>query len=163
LAVMAVNTMDTNLLEKLGALAARAAEEEGCGLFDLELKPGKGTATLRVYIDKTGGVGVEDCANVSRRLGLALEVEDAFPGSYLLEVSSPGLTRPLKKPADFIRSVGKLAAVTVRKTASGGKGGKYLGVIEKADGETAHIRLKDGELISLAHGDIARANLEIEF
>jgi ribosome maturation factor RimP len=148
--------MDTTISEKLQALAAQAAGAEGCELFEIEFKPGRGSSALRVYIDKPGGVGVEDCAKVSRGLGLILETQDVIPGPYVLEVSSPGLTRQLKKPADFIRAAGKLAAVTARK------GGKILGVIERADGEKVELRQKSGELIALNHSDITKANLEIE-
>lgn len=154
--------VESTVIEKLIALAEPVARAEGCSLFDLELKMGKGSSILRVYIDKNGGVGVEDCANVSRQLGFLLDTEDVIPGAYTLEVSSPGLTRALKKPSDFQKAQGKLAAVTSRAGGPGGAGGKFVGIIETAEEGKVALRLKTGELITLAMTDIKKANLEIE-
>lgn len=84
----------------------------GFELVDVELAGGRQHKTLRVYIDSSQGVTVDDCADVSRQLSAILDVEDPFPGTYTLEVSSPGLDRPLVAPADFQRFQG--ATVKVR-------------------------------------------------
>jgi ribosome maturation factor RimP len=88
------------------------AQALGFELVDVELMGGRQNQTLRVYIDSPQGVTVDDCAEVSRQLSAILDVEDPFPGSYRLEVSSPGLDRPLVRPEDFRRFRG--ATVKVR-------------------------------------------------
>ena len=154
--------MNSDIMDKLVSLLEPAVSLEGCKLFDIDFRQGKGTGLLRVYIDKDGGVGVEDCARVSRQVGLLLDVEDIIPGSYTLEVSSPGLTRKLKKPSDFEKSIGKLVAVGARKQAGGGKGGKFTGILENAGEKSILLKLKDGAAVELLHADITKANLEIE-
>jgi ribosome maturation factor RimP len=67
---------------------------------------------LRIFMDKPGGVSLDDCTEISRQLGDLIEVEDLIPYSYILEVSSPGLDRPLKKEKDFLRSIGKLVQLS---------------------------------------------------
>ncbi|MDH5637222.1 MAG: ribosome maturation factor RimP [Nitrospinota bacterium] len=154
--------MDSTITEKLVALVEPAVAAEGCALFDLEFKLGKGSSMLRVYIDKDEGVGVEDCARVSRQLGFLLDTDDTIPGSYTLEVSSPGLTRALKTPTHFQKAVGKYAAITVRVGGPGGKGEKYIGIIENASEENIDLRPKSGEVMRFSYADIRKANLELE-
>ncbi len=97
-----------DVMQKLETLAQEVATREGCELYDIELSGGSGRRTLRVFIDKTpGGAGIEDCSNVSRGLSAALDVDDPIQGAYDLEVSTPGLERPLRKPWHFSRVVGK--------------------------------------------------------
>jgi len=138
-------------------------------LFDLEVtgRSGKkGRRTLRVFIEKEGGVTVDDCAKISHQLGMALEADEVIDGPYLLEVSSPGLTRPLKTPRHFQSSVGKLALIKVKGTTELAKqtGGKLIGIIEATDenGITLLIRESD-ERHQISFDDIAHANLELEF
>lgn len=98
---------DTSL-QKIETLASQVAEREGVKIYDVEFAGGAQGRTLRIYIDKEGGVGVDDCANVSRGLNLLLDVEDPIPGGkYVLEVSSPGLDRVLKKTWHYEQAVGK--------------------------------------------------------
>jgi len=95
-------------LIKIESLASQVAEREGCRVYDLDFMGGPGGRTLRIFIDKSGGASVDDCANVSRGLNLLLDVEDPIPGgAYNLEVSTPGLERNLKKPWHFTESKGK--------------------------------------------------------
>ncbi|MEZ0392273.1 MAG: ribosome maturation factor RimP [Pseudobdellovibrionaceae bacterium] len=95
-------------LQKIETLAAEVATREGVRIYDIEFAGGAQGRTLRVFIDKEGGVGIEDCSNVSRGLNLLLDVEDPIPGGkYNLEVSSPGLERPLKKDWHFEQQIGK--------------------------------------------------------
>ncbi|MCX7977898.1 MAG: ribosome maturation factor RimP [Bdellovibrionaceae bacterium] len=94
-------------MQKVESVATTICEREGCFLYDLEfVGVGKGR-TLRVFIDREGGAGIEDCSNVSKALNLMLDVEDLVPGgSYNLEVSTPGLDRALRKPWHFQKVVG---------------------------------------------------------
>lgn len=110
---MAVN------VEELRAMAERVARSEGLYLVDVELKGGRSNPLLRVYIDKAGGVSHADCQNVSEQLSALLEVEDPFPSSYVLEVSSPGLDRELRKPGDYEHFAGRRARVILREPVDG--------------------------------------------
>src|SRR5579864_1590293 len=101
--------------EKIRAIAGRVAATYGVELVEVELKGGGKARTLRITIDKPEGVTHEDCANVSREVSTILDVEDAVPGqSYTLEVSSPGLDRPLKRPEDYQRFTGSRLKLTTR-------------------------------------------------
>ncbi len=104
---------------KIKALAETLLEEEKMELADMELlREGRGWA-LRLFIDKTGGITLDDCASVSRQFGDQLEVEDLIPFRYTLEVSSPGLDRPLKKDQDFLRHIGNQIQVITRSPWEG--------------------------------------------
>lgn len=105
--------------EKVERMAREVAEREGCEIYDVELVGGGGSRALRVFIDKADGAGVsiDDCSNVSRGLNLLLDVEDVIPGgAYNLEVSSPGLERPLRTPVHFQRAAGSRAFVKTFET-----------------------------------------------
>jgi len=104
---------------KIKALAETLLQEEKMELADMELlRMGSGWA-LRLFIDKTGGITLDDCASVSRQFGDQLEVEDLIPFRYTLEVSSPGLDRPLKKDQDFLRHIGNQIQVITRSPWEG--------------------------------------------
>ncbi len=97
-------------------LARRVAEAEGMELIHLQYQPRGATPLLRVYIDKPGGVTLDDCQKVSRHMSVLLDVEDFIPHKYVLEVSSPGIERPLFKPDDYLRFQGEeIHLVTVEK------------------------------------------------
>jgi ribosome maturation factor RimP len=102
-------------LEKIEAIAERVAASEGLTLIDVELKGGRSNPLLRVYIDRRGGVSHGDCALVSEQLSAILDVEDPFPGSYLLEVSSPGLDRQIVKPREYRYFAGRRARIVLRE------------------------------------------------
>lgn len=147
-------------IDRLKAELGPVVRAEGCELVEVETA-GK---VLRLFIDREGGVTVEDCARVSRQVELALEVEEAMQGPYTLEVSSPGLTRPLKKPEDYERAVGKLAVITFKRPQEGMKRIKELVTIESAGGESVKLSLKDtGQIFDVSYSEIAKARLEIEF
>ena len=104
---------------KIKALAETLLQEEKMELADMELlREGRGWV-LRLFIDKTGGITLDDCASVSRQFGDQLEVEDLIPFRYTLEVSSPGLDRPLKKDQDFLRHIGNQIQVITRSPWEG--------------------------------------------
>jgi len=102
-------------LESIRAIVERVAVSEGLALVDVELKGGRSNRLLRVYIDKPEGVSHADCRLVSEQISAILDVEDPFPGSYVLEVSSPGLDRKLDKPSDFAYFVGRRARLVLRE------------------------------------------------
>jgi ribosome maturation factor RimP len=109
-------------LEKIREIAERVAQSSGLELVDFELHGGGKARVLRIYIDKPGGVTHEDCSNFSRDAGTIFDVEDAVPGgSYLLEVSSPGLDRKVSTADEFERFVGSLIKIMTRDPVNGNR------------------------------------------
>lgn len=130
----------------------------GYELVDYERTP---QGTLRVFIDKEGGITIEDCATVSNHLSRVFTVENIDYKN--LEISSPGLDRPLKKPADFVRFSGSLVKLKTRLSADGQK--NFIGRIQSFD-EAAQILVlaeENGKTISITLGDIDKARLKPEF
>lgn len=152
--------MDKNIEQKVRLLAGRVAENCGYELIDINLR-GSGRAILRVMIDKEGGITLEDCEIFSRRLGAVLDVEGPMAGSYTLEVSSPGLDRPLSRLKDFERSVGKLARIITLEKINNRN--FFLGRIEKVGDNLIRLSLsEDREVIDIPYSAISKARLEIE-
>lgn len=141
---------------KVGDRAADVAGALGCELVEVEYVKEHGDYFLRVFIDKAEGVGLDDCQAVSVRLGNWLDDTDPIPGRYSLEVSSPGLDRPLKSPADYIRFKDNEIKIKTYAPVNGRKNwqGVLLGL---EDGEVWLDT--DGEKVSLPYDMIARANL----
>src|SRR5271157_3045532 len=109
-------------LERIREIVDRVAQSSGLEVVDVELLGGGRARMLRIYIDKPGGVTHEDCSSFSREVGTIFDVEDAVPGgSYLLEVSSPGLDRQLSKPEDFQRFTGSLVKLMTRDPLNGNR------------------------------------------
>jgi ribosome maturation factor RimP len=109
-------------LERVQAIAGRVAASQGLELVEVEMRGGGKARMLRIFIDKPSGVTHEDCASLSREVSTILDVEDAVPGgSYVLEVSSPGLDRKLFRPADFERFQGSRVKLTTRMPVNGNR------------------------------------------
>lgn len=115
---------------------------------------------LRIYIDKDGGVSVEDCARISRELGTLLDLNDIIPGTYNLEISSPGLTRALKKVRDFERFKGKLLKIKTVKDIQGRR--VFIGRLIDFVGNVASVEM-DRHVYFIPYDEIERANLELDF
>jgi ribosome maturation factor RimP len=128
----------------------------GFEMVDVELGGARQHQTLRVYIDGPRGVTVEDCADVSRQLSAILDVEDPIPGSYTLEVSSPGLDRPLVTPADYRRFEGAEVRIRLLRAQAGRR--NFRGRIVGTTTDAVLIEV-DGEPRRLAFADIERARL----
>jgi ribosome maturation factor RimP len=127
----------------------------GLGYELVDVQASNGGRMLRLFIDKPGGITVDDCAAVSRHLTRVLAVEGV--DYERLEVSSPGLDRPLRKGADFARFAGHKAEVRMRTPDATGRR-KFVGVLRGADGGQVRIEL-DGQTVGLALGDVERARL----
>jgi ribosome maturation factor RimP len=132
----------------------------GVELYDLEVGRMKGKILLRVYIDREVGVTIDDCEAVSREIEAMLDVEDPIPTSYVLEVSSPGLDRPLKKPKDFKRFSGKKVRLVTREPIE--KQNFFVGEIELATDDTVVLLLPRDRKIAIPYDNISRARLEVE-
>ncbi len=138
----------------------------GLELVELEFKKEGRDMVLRLFMDREGGVTLDDCAAVSRELSELLDVEDLIPGHYSLEVSSPGLNRPLKKPADYERYKGKLVKVRTFELLPDDAGNKrktFLGELLGLENEIICIRLTEGQTAAIPLDKVAKANLEFEF
>jgi ribosome maturation factor RimP len=133
---------------------------QGVELVDLEFnRPRRGRATLRLFLDRPGGITLEELARLSRVAGELLDVHDFIAGSYNLEVSSPGLTRELKKPADYQRYVGRWARITTRAPWEGQQ--VHQGILKGLEGEEVCLQ-EDQALCRIPLKEIARARLEID-
>ena len=109
--------MDISLIttrERLEVLVEALLKAEGLELVDLEFRKETRGWILRIFMDKSGGVTLDDCSDLSREIGDQIEVNELIPHSYTLEVSSPGLDRPLKKEKDFLRSIGKMIQLSTK-------------------------------------------------
>ncbi|HJC48292.1 MAG TPA: ribosome maturation factor RimP [Candidatus Lachnoclostridium pullistercoris] len=129
-------------------------------LVDVEWVKEAGTWYLRAYVDKEGGISVDDCEIVSRQLSDWLDKEDFISESYILEVSSPGLGRPLKKEQDFARSIGK--DVDVKLYRARDKRKDFTGVLKAYDENTVTIE-EEGQELVFERGEIALIRLAFDF
>ena len=128
----------------------------GMGYELVDVQASNGGRCLRLFIDKPGGINVDDCAAVSRQLTRVFEVEGIEYDR--LEVSSPGLDRPLRKAADFARFAGQKAELRMRTPDATAAGGKFVGVLRGANAGQVKIEV-DGQTVALALDDIERAKL----
>ena len=135
-------------------------QENQFELVDVEWVKEAGTWYLRAYVDKEGGISVDDCEVVSRRLSDWLDKEGFISESYILEVSSPGLGRPLKKDKDFARSIGK--DVDVKLYRARDKRKDFTGVLKAYDEDTVTIEEEGKELV-FERGEIALIRLAFDF
>ena len=111
----------SKITDKVTALARPIVEEEGCSLWDVEYVREAGSWYLRVFIDKEGGVSIDDCERISRRMDPILDEEDPIPDSYVFEVGSAGAERELKRPSDFEQFMGSQVEVKLYQPVNGSK------------------------------------------
>ena len=136
-------------------------EEHGFELVDVEYVKEVGNYYLRVYIDKPGGITVDDCEVISRSFNDILDREDYIDDSYIFEVSSPGLGRPLKKDRDFERSIGKEVDVKLYKAVNHVK--DFTGELISYNGDEVVIKTDDEETITFSKKEIALIRLSFDF
>ena len=145
---------------KAEELVLPLVEANNFELVDVEYVKEAGTWYLRIYIDKEGGVTIDDCEAVSRPLSDLLDEEDFIPDAYILEVSSPGLGRQLKKEKDFIRSIGKEVDVKLYKAVEKRK--EFTGYLLENDSESILIE-EDGNQLRFMKKDISLVRLTVRF
>jgi ribosome maturation factor RimP len=151
-------------LEPLDARVTTLAEQVAAGMgmeiVLVEIKGGGQRSIVRIFIDQPGGVSLDDCERFSKRFSVALDVEDWIESSYVLEVSSPGLDRPLVKERDFERFSGRNVKVRLRALLEGQRNyrGKLLGI---SDGRIG-LEITPGRQVEIALKDIEKANLVSE-
>jgi ribosome maturation factor RimP len=147
-----------DIKQKLTKLAEQVADAHGVEIFDIELL-GKGKLLLRVLIDKETGVTLHDCEHFSKSFSALLNVEDPLQGSYNLEVSSPGMDRPLKRLLDFEKNTGKLARIVTADKIDNQN--FFIGRISGVDKNMVKLMIKEYE-IPIPFDKISKARLEIE-
>ena len=155
-----------DICERVETIVRPILESLRLELVEIEFKRTGREAVLRLFIDKDGGVTLDDCADVSRELSLVLDVEDFIPCAYTMEVSSPGLDRPLKTPADFERFAGRLIKVRTYEPFSDDDGNKrktFLGTLEGLVDGVVRMKLTEGQTAAIPLERVAKANLEFEF
>lgn len=156
------------VVDQVRVIAARVAAARGLEIFDVQYRREAGGMMLRVQLDRPGpaatadeSVGVDDCAEVSRELSTILDVEDVVPGAYVLEVSSPGLDRPLRDVADFRRFAGRRAKIVMSRSVDGQS--FFKGRLDGIHGDAVVIEADDGRRHEVPLALITRAHLEVEF
>ncbi|MDG6773090.1 ribosome maturation factor RimP [Thiomicrorhabdus sp. ZW0627] len=147
------------LEKKLEELLKPTIETMGFELWAVEYMPAGRHSTLRVFVDKESGITVDDCADISRQLSAVLDVEDPITNAYMLEVSSPGLDRPLIKPEHFKRYEGKQVRLRTVSSVLGRK--KFTGPMTRVTDEGIEVEV-DGELFEIPFDMIDKANLVVE-
>ena len=147
--------------QKTEQLLTPIVEEYGFELVDVEYVKEGSTWYLRCYIDKPGGISIDDCEKVSRRLSDLLDQEDFIEDAYIMEVSSPGLGRPLKKEKDFRRSLGE--EVEIRTYRMIDKQKEFTGILKDYDENTVTITLADETEKTFDKDDIALIRLAFDF
>jgi len=146
--------------EKVASLVSPVLEKAGMELVDIEYRKEGSGWVLRLFIDRDGGVALDDCADVSREVEALLDADDIIPHAYSLEVSSPGLNRPLKKEGDFKRFAGKMAKIKTFEAIGGSR--NFKGRIEACDDGVVVLDV-DGTIHRIPLKKIAKANIEYEF
>ena len=146
-----------SLVARIAALAEQVAASMGMEIVLVEVKGDGGRSVVRAFIDQHGGISLDDCERFSKRFSVALDVEDWIPFSYVLEVSSPGVNRPLIKEADFRRFSGKEARVRMRIPIEGQK--SFKGRIADVSEGRVQLEIAPGKQVGIALMDIEKANL----
>lgn len=147
--------------QKTEALLLPMMEEHHFELVDVEFVKEAGTWYLRAYIDKPGGITIDDCEVISRALSDLLDEENFIEETYILEVSSPGLGRPLKKDKDFIRSLGE--SVEVRLFRAVEKQKEFTGTLKAWDKDTVTLEFEDKAVLTIERANIALIRLAFDF
>ncbi|MCI5995467.1 MAG: ribosome maturation factor RimP [Blautia sp.] len=147
--------------QKTEALLIPLMEAHGFELVDVEYVKEGGNWYLRAYIDKPGGIAVDDCEVISRALSDQLDEEDFIEESYILEVSSPGLGRPLKKEKDFARSIGQEVELRTYRAVNRQK--EFTGILSAYDKESITLELENEETLVFDRADVALVRLAFDF
>lgn len=142
-------------------MIAPILSDMGIALDYIEIMKMKRQLLLRIFIDKEGGVTLDDCEKVSRDIGAVFDVEDPIPYSYKLEVSSPGLDRPLRNPEDFKKFSGRIARVTTFKHIENQT--FFIGEIIEAEDSGIVLLLPKDKKVTIPYKEISRARLEVVF
>ncbi len=154
-----LNLMKT--IQQLQALIAPAVEALDFELYGCQMHAYPGGSTLRVFVEGPNGVTLDDCAKISRQIGSVLDVEDPISGRYNLEVSSPGVDRPLFTVQHYEKAIGHKVKLRLRRALDDRR--NYLGVITTVADGKATLQLEDDKLLSVSLDDVEKAKLIADF
>jgi ribosome maturation factor RimP len=152
--------MAETVIKQIEAVALPVLKELGFELVEVQYRREQNGWVLRLVIDKQDGINLADCAAVSREISQLLDIEDFIDQAYSLEVSSPGLNRPLKSMADFKRFVGRKAKIKTVEPIAGEH--VFIGKINKTEGESIVLGVGPKE-VTVLFSQVAKARLEVEF
>lgn len=147
-----------NITEKIEQIILPLLNDENMELVDIQFVSESGKRVLRIFLDKNGGIKLSDCEVMSDKIGSLLDKEDIIQGSYVLEISSPGLDRILKKEKDFVRFIGHKARITVFSPIN--KQRNFIGIIKGYDAGKVLLQNSDGGITVIELKNIAKARLE---
>ena len=148
----------SKITDRVSALAKPIVEEEGCSLWDVEYAREAGTWYLRIFVDKEGGLSIDDCERISRRLDPLLDEEDPIPDSYVFEVGSAGAERELKRPQDYEQFMGSEVEVRLYQPRNGSK--SFVGTLKAYEDGNVTIE-NGGNEMRLEKGMIALVRLHV--
>jgi len=152
--------MSKEIIDRVESLADPILRDEGMELVETEYRREARGWVLRLYIDKERGVTLDDCARLSQEIGRVLDIEDVISVPYILEVSSPGLRRPLRKVKDFIKYRDR--TIRVKTVTPVGNRRQFKGKLLDMAGDSIEIDM-EGEVFRIPLSNVAKANLEIDF
>jgi len=155
------STQTLEVIRRVRALAERVAAGQGHELVEVEFRREAPGWVLRIYIDHPGGVTLDHCQAMSEELGDHLDVENCIDHPYHLEVSSPGLDRPLTREADFLRFAGQLARISTREAVAGQR--NFHGRLAGLEARTVLLDQPDGQRAAIPYDLILKARLQPEF
>ena len=147
------------ILHDIEDLLRPSVESLGCEWWGCEFMQQGHHGFLRIYIDKVSGIGIEDCERVSRQAGALLDVHDVIPGKYRLEISSPGIPRPLFYPEQYQRYIGQEIQVKLNRSVAGKR--KMIGHIDSIQEDSVILNVQ-GESQALLFSNIVKASLTVE-
>jgi ribosome maturation factor RimP len=160
--------VEKHVVDRVRDIATRVSLSRGLNVWDVQIRRETGGHVVRVIIDRPGpaslpeeSVSIEDCEQVSREVGTILDVEDPLPSAYTLEVSSPGLDRPLRDARDYQRFTGRLAKVVVREPVDNQKA--FEGRLRGVEDGAVILETSNARVHRLPLGLITRGRLEVEF
>ncbi len=151
----------SDMVEKISEIVKPVVDSFGLVLDNIEYIPHGKRWVLRIYIDKEGGATLDDCQKVSVQVGNLLDAENIIPHAYLLEVSSPGLDRPLKRLDDYVKYTGRMIRLNTARPYDNKT--TFTGRILSADAKRIRIETKGNGVVDILFPDITKARLEIEF
>ena len=151
--------MERDAIDRVRAMVLPIVRDEGMEVVDIEYRRESGGWVLRLILDKEDGVTLDDCTRVSQEVGRNLDVEDIIPTSYTLEVSSPGLTRPLKTEKDFLKYLQRLVKVKTVDPIENRR--QFKGRLQGVSENGVEIQV-DGKIFQIPFSNLAKANLEVD-
>jgi len=151
----------TEPLEQIVQIAQPILDKYGAELVDINLTKSPHRPLLRILVDKEGGITLDECSDINSELSDILDECDIIRGSYILEVSSPGLDRPLKEKKDFVKVIGRELNLHTKESV----GGKsfFQAILDSVDEEFIILKSKDGQILRIPYENIHKANLQIKF